>query len=163
MAYQPIENHGIIGNMHTAALVAMDGSIDWFCVPRFDSPSVFGAILDDRKGGRFRIGAASDFACMQSYWPDTNVLITRFLGPEGAAEIADFMPMSLRNRDPKRSETCLLIRHVRGTRGTVPLEMELLPAAFCILQTDVLGSLGSWPEARQAKMTLLGSDSMLVL
>ncbi len=57
MAYQPIQNYGIIGNMRTAALVGMNGSIDWFCFPHFDSPSVFAAILDDVKGGRFEIAA----------------------------------------------------------------------------------------------------------
>ena len=52
MGYQPIENHGIVGNMHSAALVSLDGSVDWLCLPRFDSPSVFGAILDADKGLR---------------------------------------------------------------------------------------------------------------
>ena len=55
MSYQPIENYGIIGNMHTVALVGMNGSIDWFCIPSFDSPSIFGAILDQAKGGYFKI------------------------------------------------------------------------------------------------------------
>jgi GH15 family glucan-1,4-alpha-glucosidase len=71
--YRPIENYGIIGDMHSVALVGMDGSIDWLCFPHFDSPSVFGAILDDEKGGRFRISPASeDFKSKQLYWPDTN-------------------------------------------------------------------------------------------
>ena len=52
MRYQPIENHGIVGNMHSAALVGLDGSVEWLCLPRFDSPSVFGAILDADKGGQ---------------------------------------------------------------------------------------------------------------
>ena len=60
MAYQPIENYGIIGNMRTAALVGMNGSIDWYCLPNFDSPSVFGAILDDQKGGRFQIAPVAE-------------------------------------------------------------------------------------------------------
>ena len=60
MAYQPIENYGIIGNMRTTALVGRNGSIDWFCFPHFDSPSVFAAILDDRKGGRFHIEPLQD-------------------------------------------------------------------------------------------------------
>jgi GH15 family glucan-1,4-alpha-glucosidase len=73
--------------MHTVALVGTDGSIDWLCVPRFDSPSVFAAILDDGKGGRFKIApVGDDVTCNQFYWPETNVLITRFLGAEGAAE-----------------------------------------------------------------------------
>ena len=84
MQYQPIENYGIVGNMRTLALVGMDGSIDWFCLPRFDSPSVFAAILDDGKGGRFRIApTVAGAAQKQLYWPETNVLITRFLSPDG--------------------------------------------------------------------------------
>lgn len=83
MAYQPIENYGIIGNMHTVALVGMNGSIDWFCDPDFDSPSVFAAILDDEKGGRYKIAPTisldeDDVSNKQLYWPETNVLVTRF-------------------------------------------------------------------------------------
>ena len=78
--YQPIENYGVIGNLRTAALVGMDGSIDWLCLPHFDSPSVFAAILDDQKGGRFRIAPAGEnFRRKQFYWPGTAVMITRFL------------------------------------------------------------------------------------
>ena len=94
MAYQPIQNYGLIGDLHTAALVGTDGSIDWLCFPSFDSPSVFGAILDDKKGGRFKISPLAENATYkQVYWPDTNVLITRFLSPDGVGEIADFMPV----------------------------------------------------------------------
>src|SRR5262245_22849667 len=87
--YQPIENHGIVGNMRSAALVSLDGSVDWLCLPRFDSPSVFGAILDAEKGGRFRIAPApaGELRHKQYYWPETNVLITRFLHPDGIAEV----------------------------------------------------------------------------
>src|SRR5437870_7135677 len=92
--YQPIENYGVIGNLRTAALVGTDGSIDWLCLPQFDSPSVFAAILDDRKGGRFQIGPVSDeFRHKQFYWPDTNVLITRFLHADGVGELEDYMPV----------------------------------------------------------------------
>jgi GH15 family glucan-1,4-alpha-glucosidase len=70
MAYQPIENYGIIGNMRTVALVGMNGSIDWYCYPHFDSPSVFGAILDDKKGGRFQISASMWTQAIVSTWRD---------------------------------------------------------------------------------------------
>src|SRR5262249_59800613 len=94
MAYQPIENYGVIGDTQTVALVGMNGSIDWFCFPRFDSPSVFAAILDDKKGGHFKIAPRTDeIAHKQLYWPETNVLITRFLSPDGVAEITDYMPI----------------------------------------------------------------------
>src|SRR6185369_14021982 len=75
MAYQPIEDYGVIGDTQTVALVGMNGSIDWFCFPRFDSPSVFAAILDDKKGGYFKIAPATDvISHKQLYWPETNVL-----------------------------------------------------------------------------------------
>jgi len=95
MAYPSIEDHGIIGDLRTAALVATDGSIDWLCLPSFDSPSVFAAILDDRKGGVFRIGPTtrSGVRSHQFYWSDTNVLVTGFTGPHGACEVTDFMPI----------------------------------------------------------------------
>jgi GH15 family glucan-1,4-alpha-glucosidase len=74
MGYQPIENYGIIGDMHTAALVGIDGSIDWFCFPRFDSASLFAAILDHAKGGRFKIAPTTEgIRHKQFNWPDTNV------------------------------------------------------------------------------------------
>jgi GH15 family glucan-1,4-alpha-glucosidase len=125
MRYQPIENHGIIGNMHTAALVSLDGSVDWLCLPRFDSPSVFGAILDADKGGRFRIAPTATGALRhkQSYWPDTNVLITRFLHPDGIAEVEDYMPVG-----PGAEPAAQLVRRVRVVRGRLPLEMECRPA-----------------------------------
>jgi GH15 family glucan-1,4-alpha-glucosidase len=125
MRYQPIENHGIIGNMHSAALVSLDGSVDWLCLPRFDSPSVFGAILDAGKGGRFRIApaAAGELRRKQYYWPETNVLITRFLHPDGIAEVEDYMPVG-----PGAGPNAQLVRRVRVVRGQLPLEMECHPA-----------------------------------
>src|SRR5690242_17972066 len=93
--YQPIENYGVIGNMRTAALVGRDGSIDWFCVPHFDSPSVFAAILDGQRGGRFQIApACKELRRKQFYWPDTAILVTRFLHEEGVGQVEDFMPVS---------------------------------------------------------------------
>jgi GH15 family glucan-1,4-alpha-glucosidase len=125
MRYQPIENHGIIGNMHSAALVGMDGTIDWLCLPRFDSPSVFGAILDSEKGGRFRIAPPANEALRhkQYYWPDTNVLVTRFLHPDGIAEVDDFLPVG-----GGAKMDAQLVRRVRVVRGQMRLELECRPA-----------------------------------
>src|SRR4051812_10022638 len=125
MRYQPIESHGIVGNMRSAALVGLDGSVDWLCLPRFDSPSVFGAILDAEKGGRFRIAPAAAGAVRrkQYYWPETNVLITRFLHPDGIAEVEDYMPVGL-----GAAPDAQLVRRVRVVRGHLPLEVECRPA-----------------------------------
>jgi GH15 family glucan-1,4-alpha-glucosidase len=127
MTYQPIENYGMIGDMHTVALVGADGSIDWLCVPRFDSPSIFAAILDDGKGGRFKIApVGDDVACKQFYWPETNVLITRFLAPDGAAELTDFMPAGRAVSGGKHR--LQLIRRVTTVRGNLRFRMECRPA-----------------------------------
>jgi GH15 family glucan-1,4-alpha-glucosidase len=122
-SYQPIENYGLIGNLRTAALVGMDGSIDWFCLPNFDSPSVFAAILDDRIGGRFRIAPVLDnLRHKQYYWPGTNILITRFLHADGVGEIEDYMPVGAgRPRDE-------LVRRVRMVRGEFAFRLECRPA-----------------------------------
>jgi GH15 family glucan-1,4-alpha-glucosidase len=127
VAYQPIQNYGIIGNMHTAALVGIDGSIDWFCHPHFDSPSVFAAILDDAKGGRFRIAPAVEekLTRKQFYWPDTNVLVTRFFSADGAGQVTDFMPAGVPADDPMRH---WLIRRVHAMRGSLRFRVECRPA-----------------------------------
>ena len=125
MAYQPIENYGIIGDLHTMALVGMDGSIDWYCYPHFDSPSVFAAVLDDAKGGRFKIAPTRDARRKQFYWPGTNVLITRFLTPDGVGQITDFMPIGLRSSDPRWHQ---LVRRVQVVRGSMEFHMECRPA-----------------------------------
>src|SRR2546430_9116110 len=80
--YKPISDYGVIGDMHTAARVGLDGSIDWYCAPRFDSPSVFAALLDARKGGRFQLSPIDGFTTKQSYEGDTNVLSTFFFQAE---------------------------------------------------------------------------------
>jgi len=123
VAYLPIENHGIIGNLHTAALVGTDGTVDWMCLPRFDSPSVFAAILDDERGGHFRLRPRRYIRSQQLYLPDTNVLLTRFLAEEGMAEVLDFMPIL-----SGPSERHRLVRSVRVVRGRMPFEAECRPA-----------------------------------
>jgi len=122
LAYQPIENYGIIGDLHSVTLVGMDGSIDWLCLPHFDSPSVFAAILDDEKGGRFKITPTMEVvARKQLYWPDTNVLVTRFFTPEGVAEITDYMPINAFSNGDRRHQ---LIRRVKVVRGAIAFQME---------------------------------------
>ena len=126
MVYQPIENYGIIGNMHTVALVGMNGSIDWFCDPHFDSPSVFAAILDDQKGGSYKIAPTADGVTnKQMYWPETNVLITRFLSSDGVGEVIDFMPVGVSEGEHGYHQ---LIRRVIAVRGTMTFRMECCPA-----------------------------------
>lgn len=123
MQYQPIENYGIIGDLRTIALAGMDGSIDFLCLPRIDSPSVFARLLDHERGGYFRISPiVSDAQQKQIYVSDTNVLLTRFLSESGVAEISDFMPVT----DPAQPST--LVRRVKTVRGDLEFEMVCQPA-----------------------------------
>ena len=93
--YPNISDHGLIGDLQTAALVSTDGTVDWFCCPRFDSPSVFASLLDADKGGYFRIAPdTSDYVSRQLYLPDTAILITRFMTADGVGEVIDFMPVA---------------------------------------------------------------------
>ena len=122
--YLPIAEHGLIGDLHTVALVGTDGTIDWYCCPRFDSPSVFAAILDADRGGLFRISPDCDgWSSKQLYLPDTNVLITRFLMPDGVGEVEDFMPPP-RSGDVHRHR---LIRRIRAVRGQVRFVVDVAP------------------------------------
>ncbi len=92
--YPSISEHGLIGDLQTAALVCTDGTIDFFCCPRFDSPSVFASLLDAEKGGYFRVRPAADnYVTKQLYFPNTAMLITRFMTPDGVGEVLDFMPV----------------------------------------------------------------------
>ncbi len=126
MGYQPIENYGIIGDMRSVALVGMDGSIDWLCFPHVDSPSVFAAILDDDKGGRFKIApAGGETNYKQLYWPDTNILVTRFFSPDGVGEVLDYMPVGTLADGHERHR---LIRRVRVVRGAMTFRLECSPA-----------------------------------
>ncbi|HEX6926346.1 MAG TPA: glycoside hydrolase family 15 protein, partial [Longimicrobiaceae bacterium] len=121
-SYPPIEAHGIIGDLQTAALVGMDGTIDFLCLPAFDSPSVFAALLDVRKGGAFELRPALNEANhTQLYLPDTNVLLTRFLSADGVAEITDFMPV---HADPHPSR---IVRRIKMVRGQTRVRMRCAP------------------------------------
>ncbi len=95
-------NYGLIGDMSSAALVGADGSVDWCCLPRFDSPSVFASILDKDIGGRFRIQPSGGYTdSRQAYMKDTNILETIFETPSGAVKITDFMPIQDNDKDGK--------------------------------------------------------------
>jgi GH15 family glucan-1,4-alpha-glucosidase len=123
--YPPIADHGLIGNLHTVALICTDGTIDWYCSPRFDSPSIFASLLDADRGGRFALRPAEgEWQNRQLYFPDTNVLITRFLTPDGVGEIQDFMPVGERLDGARRDR---LIRQVLGVRGRMRFELECAP------------------------------------
>lgn len=122
MPYQPIENYGIIGDLFTVALVGMNGSIDYMCFPYFDSPSIFAALLDDKKGGYYRIAPLLENALQkQMYLPDSNILLTRFLGSSGICEISDFMVIG----EERNAHT--LVRRAKSVRGTIKFKMEFRP------------------------------------
>jgi GH15 family glucan-1,4-alpha-glucosidase len=116
--YLPIADHGVVGDLRTVALVGVDGTIDWYCPGRFDAPSVFATILDKSRGGYFRIAPVEECSTRQLYFPDTNVLITRFLSPTGVAEVQDFMPLGGSSR---------LIRRIVGVRGEITFRVECEP------------------------------------
>lgn len=121
--YLPIEDHGIIGDLNTVALVGLDGAISFFCAPRFDSPSVFAALLDSERGGIFRIDPllGPDARRKQLYLPDTNVLLTRTLSPDGVAEISDFMPIG------ETEGVRRIVRRVKAVRSSVRFTLRCAP------------------------------------
>jgi GH15 family glucan-1,4-alpha-glucosidase len=122
--YPNISDHGLIGDLQTAALVTTDGTIDFFCCPRFDSPSVFCSLLDAEKGGYFRISPVADnYVSKQLYFPNTAVLITRFMTPDGVGEVLDFMPVI----EGKPTDRHRLVRHLRVARGTMKFQIEVQP------------------------------------
>ncbi|HJT59571.1 MAG TPA: glycoside hydrolase family 15 protein [Ktedonobacteraceae bacterium] len=126
-AYLPIEDYALIGDLHTVALVGKNGSIDWCCLPRFDSPSAFGALLDARKGGFFRIAPSNQehsMAHKQLYLPETNILLTRFLAAEGVGEITDFMPIKQVGTAEHRHH---IIRSVAVVHGSLSFTLVCRP------------------------------------
>ncbi len=124
--YPLIENHGVIGNMRSAAVIAVDGTIDFFCYPSFDSPTIFASLLDSEKGGCFRIDPQiEEVRYKQMYLPDTNILISRYLSGSGVAEVTDFMPVET---DGKRSAYAdQIVRMVRVVKGSVTFKVRCAP------------------------------------
>ena len=123
--YPPIENHGLIGDLQTAALVATDGTIDWFCFPRFDSPSVFASLLDKERGGHFRVAPnTASYTSRQLYFPDSAILITRYLTEDGVGEVVDFMPV---RQGSQPTDNHQLVRLIRCVRGAMTFQFDLAP------------------------------------
>jgi GH15 family glucan-1,4-alpha-glucosidase len=123
MRYQPIENHGVVGDLYSVALIGMDGSVDFMCFPHFDSPTIFARLLDADKGGSFKLAPLMDGAGQrQLYLPDTNILLTRFLSKSGVAEISDFMPVE------KERAFHDLVRRAKTVRGEIRYRMQCKPA-----------------------------------
>ncbi|MBV8225237.1 MAG: glycoside hydrolase family 15 protein, partial [Verrucomicrobia bacterium] len=126
--YQPIENYGVIGNLQTVALVGMEGSVDFLCFPYFDSPSIFAALLDSERGGRFKLSPLFQHRRpKQLYLSNSNILLTRFLSPDGVAEVSDFMPISLESSRERHEPVHQLIRRAKCVRGEVKFEMVCEP------------------------------------
>ncbi|WP_326716041.1 glycoside hydrolase family 15 protein [Streptomyces sp. NBC_01474] len=124
--YPPIADHGLVGDLQTAALVAADGTVDWWCTPRFDSPSLFASLLDSDRGGHCRLAAdlGEQTTVRQLYMPETPVLITRFMAPQGVGEVIDFMePIAARVPVDRHR----LIRVARVVRGSLPFELVCRP------------------------------------
>jgi len=132
--YKKISDYGIIGNLHSVALIGKDGSIDWMCLPHIDSPSVFGAILDDEKGGRFSLFPLGAMDSMAEYISETNILRTTFRTRNGEMELTDFMPIPREGREGREMEY-ELFRCVKITKGKVELAMVFDPR-FNYAQTE---------------------------
>lgn len=127
--YLPIENYGMIGDLHTIALVGLNGSIDWYCLPHFDSPSIFGSLLDHEQGGHFKIGPDVPARHKQMYFPDTNVLMTRFLNEEGVGEVSDFMPIEQdASEHHNHAHAHQIFRVLKVVRGKMKFRLECRPA-----------------------------------
>ncbi|MDQ3862207.1 MAG: DUF5911 domain-containing protein [Actinomycetota bacterium] len=123
-SYRPIGDYALIGDCRSAGLVSRDGSLDWLCFPRFDSPSVFAALLDARVGGRFRIRPVGEYSSERRYFPDTNVLETTFRGPSGTFVLRDLM--SVASEEDKRrylTPEHEVLREVEGIDGEVEVEV----------------------------------------
>jgi GH15 family glucan-1,4-alpha-glucosidase len=136
MAYKQIGDYGIIGDLSTTALVGKDGAVDWLCLPWLDSPSVFAALLDDRRGGRFAITPQAPWDSVQNYLPQTNVLRTRFRSAGGEAALTDFMPIGSERPDYH----CRMLRRLEGLKGRLTFRIE------CSARPDYARQQPRWRE-----------------
>ena len=159
--YLPIEEHGIIGDLHTIALVGVDATIDWCCLPNFDSPAVFASILDAEKGGQFSIRHLGSAQTKQLYIPDTNVLMTRFLGPESVAEVVDLMVPY--EGDVSAGHGHPIVRRISVVRGRAVFDVRCQPAFDFGRQAhdvDIVGGVGAVFESPAGKLVLRSSEPL---
>jgi len=158
MSYLPIADYGVIGDMRSVALVGKNGSIDWCCLPRFDSPSLFAALLDDQKGGRFCLQPVCECSVKQMYLPDTNVLVTRFMGDEGLAEVTDFMPIGREAGGETEQPARQLLRIAKAIRGPIRFRFECRPAFDYARQKH---ELELHPDGNSAAFSVAGHTLVL--
>ncbi|MBA4864664.1 glycoside hydrolase family 15 protein [Streptomyces sp. PSKA54] len=149
--YLPVADHGLIGDLRSAALVGTNGTIDWYCCTRFDAPSVFASILDADRGGSFELAADLPARTKQFYFPDTNVLITRFFAEDGVGEIQDFMPVVDDSREADRHR---LIRRVVCVRGSLPFRARVAPRFDYGTQPHTVQALGGQAIFESPTLTL---------
>lgn len=155
--YRPIGDYALIGDAHTAALVSSDGSIDWCCWPRFDSPAVFCRLLDARQGGWFRVGPAHEYTTVRSYIRATNVLATVFESGDGKFRLTDFMPVE-RLTESHRGEDIApsyrILRLVEGLDGVADVEVSFRPTFNFALAETVLTPHANGAVARAGREAL---------
>ena len=158
----PIEDHGIIGDLHTAALVTTGGDIDWLCLPRFDSPSVFAALLDPDRGGRFTVRCTGAMRTKQMYLPDSNILLTRFLGESSVGEVVDFMVPHEHGRAGGAAHQ--LVRLVRAVRGRVEVDIRCEPAfdyGRSRTEVDIVEGAGAFFSSPAGQLVLRSTVSLV--
>ncbi|HLK63124.1 MAG TPA: glycoside hydrolase family 15 protein [Bryobacteraceae bacterium] len=158
MAYLPIEQYGVIGDLRSVALVGKNGSIDWLCLPNLDSPSVFAALLDDEKGGSFRLAVEGDSAVKQMYLPNTNVLITRFFHDAGMGEVTDFMSVGREAGGETEQRSRQLVRIAKAIREPIPFRMLCRPAFDYARQSHEI-EMG--PDGHSARFHAPGQEFVL--
>jgi len=151
-----IEDYAMIGDCHTAALIGRDGSIDWLCLPRFDSASTFGALLGDEDHGRWLLAPAASLTgeatSTRSYLPDTFTLVTTWTTTTGKVEVTELMPRGDRRAD--------IIRRVRGVSGTVQMHVDL---RVRFGYSDALPWIRQTPEeGDHALVAIAGPDAIVV-
>ncbi|KAG8745664.1 hypothetical protein FRC10_007361 [Ceratobasidium sp. 414] len=165
--YVDIQDHALIGNMRTAALISIDGSVESYCVPHFDSPSVFARILDKDKGGHFSVKPTIGHSSKQAYLPSSNVLATKFLADEGVAQVTDFLPRQTSTGVAANKPLLFwLVRRVEVIRGRVPIRIECCPAfdyARAAHETQFMPDDSQPPNATHEKVVFRSRDLTLDL